>query len=201
MKVNDSNYIHIIGMYKSGTSWLTHILAAHPSVIAWREFDILQATYKETRKSFFLRAANRYRAMRYQGAEGAQKSQFVLKEKDSVIRDIFCGRGWVPLMGQELRAKAEALDYSASGDFIDSLIKLAGKAQLGRDGRPLLNPASFSNTLGFTNTTKGDSVWFLDAIKQSDDISRVPSYFFEYLQRQCEPNTPDFIGIYSVPIC
>ena len=31
--------VHIVGMYKCGTSWLLHCLAAHPEILAWREFD------------------------------------------------------------------------------------------------------------------------------------------------------------------
>ena len=31
--------VHIVGLYKCGTTWLLRILAAHPQVVAWREFD------------------------------------------------------------------------------------------------------------------------------------------------------------------
>ena len=44
-KLKDERFIHIVGMYKSGTSWLLHVLANHPEIIAWREFDILRAIY------------------------------------------------------------------------------------------------------------------------------------------------------------
>ena len=42
MPVDDRRLIHICGMYKCGTSWLTHILAAHPEMLAWRD-SILSA--------------------------------------------------------------------------------------------------------------------------------------------------------------
>ncbi len=44
--------IHIVGLYKCGSSWLLHMLAAHPQIVAWREFDVLRATH--ARASFLL---------------------------------------------------------------------------------------------------------------------------------------------------
>lgn len=187
MTVNDSRFIHIVGSYKSGTSWLLHILAAHPSILAWREFDSVRAAYRETRFSQFRRAANLYRVIRNLPVDENVRGEFKCKNMDDVVRDVFCGSGWVPLMDGNLRQRAKALDYSDSGKFIDSLMLVAGK-KLARDGRPLLESTRFNNTLGFGNSTRAALIAFLDAIKKSDDMSQVPIYFYEYLQRQCEPN-------------
>ena len=75
--VNDSKFIHIVGSYKSGTSWLLHILAAHPSIIAWREFDIIRAAYMKTPSSRLKKLANLYRQMRYLPVPKNVRNEFV----------------------------------------------------------------------------------------------------------------------------
>ena len=187
MAVNDSKFIHIVGSYKSGTTWLLHILAAHPSILAWREYDSVRAAYRETYASPFRRAANLYRIMRHLPVAENVRGEFKCKNKNSVVRDAFCGSGWVPIMDLNHRKTAQALDYSDSGQFIDSLMLMANR-KLGRDGRPLLNPVQFNKPLGIGNSTRAELINFLDAIKKSDDMSQVPIYFYEYLQRLCEPN-------------
>jgi hypothetical protein len=186
LTIDDSKFIHIVGMYKSGTSWLSHVLSAHPEIIGWREFDIVRAARKESASSMFWRVANRYKALRHLPPANIQEINFLLKDKDSIIRDMFCGTGWVPLRGENLRQEAQALDRSDSSLFIDQMMQLADK-KLPPDNRPLLKAGRFNNTLGFGNNTKKDLVQLLDVIKSSDDLSQVPNRFLEHLQRQCEP--------------
>jgi len=189
LSVDDSKFTHIVGMYKCGTSWLSHIMAAHPAIISWREFDIIRATHTELPPSHSYRLADRLASLLRLPAPKTLGSEFVCKSKEEIIQEIFGGQGWVPLMGEEARAKASALDYSDSGKFIDQLMELGDKT-LRRDKGPLLKPERFSNTLGLVNTRRRDLIPLLDAIKNSEDMSQVPHYFLEYLQRQCEPGTP-----------
>jgi len=187
LTVNDSKFIHIIGSYKSGTSWLLHILAAHPSILGWREFDSVRAAYSQRNSYGFKLVDNLYRVIRNLPLGKDVPGDFKPKDMDDVVGDVFCGSGWVPLFDEKVRQRAKGLDYSDSEKFIDSLMLVAGK-KLARDGRPLLEPAQFNNTLGYGNSTRAAFIAFLDAIKDSDDMSQVPVYFYEYLQRQCEPN-------------
>ena len=188
MTVNDSKFIHIIGSYKSGTSWLLHIFASHPSILAWREFDSVRAAYRETHSSRLSNLENRYREIRNLPVDENVRGEFKCKNMDEVVRDVFCGSGWVPIMDENLRQKAKVLDYSDSGKFIDSLMLIAD-TKLVRDDRPLLESSRLNYTLSIGNSTRAALIAFLDAIKKSDDMSQVPIYFYEYLQRQCEPNT------------
>lgn len=187
-EVDDSRFIHVVGLYKNGTSWLSHILCAHPQVIGWREFDIIRATHREQPASLTRRIACRYRPARNMWPSLDSDFRFSVKQKEQVIRDMFCGRGWIPLMGKDVRDAAEALDHDDSGNFIDQLMRMAGKT-LGRDNRPLLQPGNFTGTLGYGNSTRRDLVRLLERIKQTNDVSQVPHLFFEYLQKQCVPGT------------
>ena len=100
----DQRLIHIVGMYKCGTSWLTHVLAAHPEVIAWREFDIIRAVYENRRGPVPSRVLNRLlRLLRLPPREAPQQ-QLSLRQHDDVMRELFCGRGWIPIMGRDNRA-------------------------------------------------------------------------------------------------
>lgn len=188
-RVDDSRFVHVVGLYKNGTSWLSHILCAHPQVIGWREFDIIRATHQEQPASLIRRIACRYRPARNMWPSLDRDFRFSVKQKEQVIRDMFCGRGWIPLMGKDVRDAAAALDYHDSGKFIDELMRMAGKT-LGRDNRPLLQPHKFTGTLGYGNSTRRDLVSLLDNIKQVKEVSQVPHLFFEYLQKQCVPGTP-----------
>jgi hypothetical protein len=114
LTVNDSKFIHIVGSYKSGTSWLLHILAAHPSILAWREFDSVRAAYSKTHLSQFKRVENLYRIIRNLPVDENVRGGFKCKNMDDVVRDVFCGSGWVHIMDGNLRQRAEALDYSDS---------------------------------------------------------------------------------------
>jgi hypothetical protein len=175
-------------MYKCGTSWLLHILAAHPEVIAWREFDIIRASHKAGKLA---KVESRYdRLASYLRLPPREKKGYSLVPRltEGVVREVFCGRGWVPLMGAGGRAKADSLDWSASEQFIDDLMLLA-EANLRGDRAPLHSPGNFSRELGFRNSRRKDLLFLLDSIKGLDDMSAVPVLFWEHLQMQCEEGT------------
>lgn len=189
MPVDHRKFTHIVGMYKCGTSWLSHILAAHPAIISWREFDIIRATHTQLHHPLLNRAAYRVARLLKLPPPNMPTGEFISKNKEEIIREIFCGRGWIPMMDEEKRAKAAALDYTDSGQFIDTLMALSEKNLRGDDA-PQLCPERFSNVLGAVNSRRKDLIAFVDAIKSSSDTSQAPHHFFEFLQQQCKPGTP-----------
>ena len=99
-KLKDERFIHIVGMYKSGTSWLLHVLANHPEIIAWREFDILRAVYDYRNRplSYIRRGLNKILritglARRFDSERLALKELVpILKDREAIIRNIFVAR-------------------------------------------------------------------------------------------------------------
>jgi hypothetical protein len=176
-------------MYKCGTSWLTHILAAHPGLIAWREFDIIRAVYRNRHAPLQTRLYNR--VLRRLGLPPRQPLQqaLALRDRPDVMRELFCGRGWIPIMDPEKRAVAETLDYRDSGAFFDALLEL-GDYRPQPDTAPQLTPARFDNTLGVVNCRRKDMLRFIEAVRDGDDLAQVPQRYFEFLQGQCQPGTP-----------
>ena len=189
MPTHDARLIHIVGMYKCGTSWLTHILAAHPEVIAWREFDIIRAAFRNQHAPLWTRLHNRI--LRGLGLPPRQPLQqkLVLRDKQAVIQELFCGRGWIPIMDRDKRDAAQHLDYADSAAFLDTLLEL-GDYTLQPDQAPLLAPGRFNNTLGVVNCRRKDLLRFIEEVRDADDLCRVPLRYFEHLQRQCEPGVP-----------
>ena len=81
-------------MYKCGTSWLTHILAAHPEIIAWREFDVIRAVYRNRHAPYMTRLHNR--ALRGLGLPPRQPLRQALALRQSLLdecRRCWCGAG------------------------------------------------------------------------------------------------------------
>ena len=185
----DENLIHIVGMYKCGTSWLTHVLAAHPEVIAWREFDIIRAAYENQKGPTPNRIVNRLRRLLRLSPKAPLRQQLKLRAAEQVVQQLFQGRGWIPIMGEEKRAAAEALDAGDSGAFLDALIEL-GDYKLQSDDAPPLDPKQYHNTLGIVNSRRGDLLAFIERVRDSNDLAEVPNYYFDYLQGQCQPGTP-----------
>ncbi len=103
-------------------------------------------------------------------------SRFISKSKAVMIQEIFCGRGWIPIMSEEKRARASALDYSDSGQFLDELMAVSEKRLRRDEGQPL-RPERFGNVLGLVNSRRKDLVDFLDAIKNSSDASLATHHF------------------------
>jgi hypothetical protein len=185
----DERLIHIVGMYKCGTSWLAHVLAAHPEVIAWREFDIIRAVYKNRHAPIANRLINRLLRRLSLPPRQEPRQRLALKQREDVMRGLFCGRGLIPMMGEEKRLAADALDFSDSAQFLDQLIAL-GEYKVQSGDTPLLAPQNFSNTLGIVNSRRKDLLRFIEQVRDTNDLSQVPNFYFEYLQGQCLPGTP-----------
>jgi hypothetical protein len=196
MPVDDRRLIHICGMYKCGTSWLTHILAAHPEMLAWREFDIIRTVYETRSRRFLSRLAQRFGLPQAAAASRPLR----LREKSLIIRDLFCGRGCIPVMDPQRRAVAAELNYADTGAFLDQLLEL-GEYSLRRDDGPLLAAQRFNNTLSILHSRRGDIEEFIDRVKQETDMSRVPAHYFAYLQEQCEPGAPVVLKAADQVLC
>ena len=193
-KLKDERFIHIVGMYKSGTSWLLHVLANHPEIIAWREFDILRAIYDYRSRplSYIRRGLNKI--LRITGIAGNLGSERlalkelvpVLKDRETIIRNIFCGRGWIPMLGVDKQWEAMNLDYSDPHIFIENLLSI-DKITLQADNTPKLVPENFDNTLSAANTRRSDLEKFARDVILLEDLQHVPAVYFNYLIEQVIP--------------
>ncbi|MFT6275528.1 MAG: hypothetical protein ACJAZ0_001627 [Halioglobus sp.] len=186
---DDSSIIHIVGMYKCGTSWLSQILAAHSAIISWREFDIIRATYAEQHQPAGYRIAAKLAQLLHRPPPQRTRTHFALKNTDEIIRDTFIGRGWIPLMGEQARDEADRLSGAHSGQLIDQLMRLKDQG-LRNDNSPALHAENCVRTLGVSNTRRHDLINFLNAVRVPGKAADTPTHFFSYLQQQCEPGTP-----------
>ena len=192
--MKDERFIHIVGMYKSGTSWLLHVLANHPEIIAWREFDILRAVYDYRNRplSYIRRGLNKILritglARRFDSERLALKELVpILKDREAIIRNIFCGKGWVPMLGVDKQSEAMKLDYSDPHIFIEELLSLE-KIKLQANDTPRLVPEKFDNTLGAANTRRSDLEKFARDVLLLEDLHDVPRVYFNYLIGQVTP--------------
>ena len=192
--MKDERFIHIVGMYKSGTSWLLHVLANHPEIIAWREFDILRAVYNYRSRplSYIRRGLNKI--LRITGLTGSLGSERlalkelvpVLRDRETIIRNIFCGRGWIPMLGVDKQSEAMNLDYSDPHIFLENLLSIE-KLKLQPDNRPKLVPEKFDNTLSAANTRRSDLEKFVRDVIFIEDLHDVPAVYFNYLIEQVMP--------------
>lgn len=190
MPIASSHFAHIIGMYKSGTSWLLHILSAHPEAIGWAEFNELRSVYSNhgnwgTRSTGLLNGIFRRLGV---SPLPNYKRTFKLRSRDEIMRKMFCGHGWVPILDEEKRAAAMALDYNDTAGFIQSLQELKG-FQLRAQDAPLLDPSSFHNTLGVLHSRYRDLETLIENVRDTEDPGQIPRYFYDYLQQQCQPGT------------
>ena len=192
--MKDEQFIHIVGMYKSGTSWLLHVLASHPEIIAWREFDILRAVYdyRTPPLSYIRRGLNKILRItglaRRSGSERLALKELVpvLKDRDTIIKNIFCGRGWIPMLGVDKQSEAMNLDYSDPHIFIENLLSIE-KIKLQENDTPKLVPEKFDNTLSAANTRRSDLEKFVRDVIFSEDLHDVPAVYFNYLIEQVTP--------------
>jgi hypothetical protein len=182
LAIDDARLIHIVGMYKCGTSWLTRVFASHPEIIAWREFDIIRTVYNSSRVSALGRLEQKLGvSLPARWRPGLQP-----REPAAITRDLFCGRGWIPFMDADARSAAAALDTQDSERFLDGLLEL-GDLSLRRDNAPPLAPARFSKPLGIVQSRRADIIEFMNAVQSCQEPTQIPGLFFSYLQSQAEP--------------
>lgn len=181
--------IHVVGMYKCGTTWLLNILAAHPQIIAWREFDPLRAAFEPNRRlSAWPGIAHDYLRRRPSTAWMNRRSALLARDRKSIFRDMFLGRGWLPQMGADAQAAAADLDTSDIPALLDVLLE-AGGYSLRPSDSPLLSPATENRVVGVRRFRRPDLARLMTAVRDTTDPERIPTLFFEALREQAEPGT------------
>ena len=186
----DEQFIHVVGMYKSGTSWLLHVLASHPEIIAWREFDIIRAVYEYRRSPINFAGIILNRVLRFIGHEAKLSTgpKAVLRDRETIIRNIFCGTGWIPMLGFDKQKEASNIELSETDSFIDRLLAIDNMTLQAEDS-PALEPRAFHNTLGVANSRKIDLENFFLAVLSARDLRQVPSIYFNYLRNGVAPGS------------
>lgn len=182
--------IHIVGLYKCGTSWLLQILAAHPQVIAWREFDALRAVYAPDRRlqTLPLAVLDHLRPRPSSPAWLARQEAARARSRPEIFREMFLGRGWIPLMGADRQARAAALPLEDMEAVLDGLQAL-GDFRLRPDDAPALDPRSADKTLGFRSFRSADMRALMEAVRDTPSAESIPGIFFDSLAAQAMAGT------------
>lgn len=180
----------MVGMYKCGTSWLLHMLAAHPQVLGWREFDPLRATYAPLRskRSLALTALDYLRPRPANNAWMQRREASVLREPPEIFREMFAGRGWMPLMGAQNQRRAENLDPQNLDTMLDELLTL-GSYTLRGSSAPALDPADFTQRLGVQSFRRDDLLTLMQTVRDARHAPTIPRLFFDSLRSQALPGT------------
>jgi hypothetical protein len=178
---------HIVGMYKSGTSWLLQCLAAHPDVVAWREFDPINASYQRLPPA--PDGLSRLRAIywtfrgRLDLAHGNQRLS--PKSTHDAFSDFFMGTGWIPVNGSENRRKVSELPREDLAFLADELFRLAGKGPAKQDHRKYLGSA-YDRALGVANLKREDLIDLMQLVMDTEDTTQLPALFYKAISDLCD---------------
>ncbi|NCZ62817.1 MAG: hypothetical protein EBY62_03185, partial [Cellvibrionales bacterium] len=158
-------------MYKCGTSWLLHCLAAHPEVIAWREFDPYVAALRRDspRNNPFKRITSIIHTLtgRLDLAHGNHR--FFPRSRAEAFTEFFLGMGWIPMFGHDNRQKAKAL--------------------LPKRMEDIPTPPKFHYTLGNVNFKRSEMIELMHCIYQCDTPRDMPKAFYDYVSNLSTPDT------------
>ena len=182
--------IHIVGLYKCGTSWLLQMLAAHPQVIAWREFDPLRTVFPlDHRPRRLPQLARDYlrRQPQHEAWITALESSYPCPAEQR-FRDFFLGRGWLPLMGEDLQIQAAQLATDDLDPLIDQLLRM-GDLRLRDKRAPSLDSQSLQRPLGVQSIRRSDLKTLMTQVHRDGDATDSVLAFFAMLQAQIEPPT------------
>jgi len=187
---NDTRSVHVVGLYKSGTSWLLHCLAAHPEIIAWREFDPISASYERVPRQIpLLRSASAVRHLLGGRTDLAYGPiDHVPRSLEDTFRAFFLGQGWVPLYGSMRQHEAAHLPNQDIPRLVDALFTLMGSAPVPDDSE-LRRPADYSNTLGVINFSRNDLIELMRTIRACKKSTEAPRAFYEFVGRLCAPGS------------
>lgn len=182
------HFIHVVGLYKCGTSWLLSILGAHPQVASWGEFDPLSAAYERPQTLLDLPRIARSYLNRAQNADWIERVEHAhARSSEKIFGEMFLGRGWIPVMGAAAQTQAASLNEQDCDRLLDSLLELAGKRVRRSDG-PLLKSNNHPRTLGFVNFRRADLVNLMRDIQRAQP-DQCASLFYDALHNQCEPGS------------
>ena len=184
--------VHIVGMYKCGTSWLLHCLAAHPEILAWREFDPYVASL--IRESPRSNPARRIVSLlhtltgRLDLAHGHHR--FTPRPNGDSFTEFFLGTGWVPLYGKQKQQAAQRLlptHPSAVPQVADQLFEMLEKP-FRPESAPLYDPAEFHNTLGIVNFKRSSLIELMTSVLECNTSAEMPKAFYDYVTQLSDPS-------------
>ncbi|MFK7831393.1 MAG: sulfotransferase [Congregibacter sp.] len=179
--------IHIVGLYKCGTSWLLHMLAAHPEVVAWREFDPVALSYEPGHRLHQLpRLAQDYLRRTPDNPHWLQRLEAATPRKpDAIFDEMFLGHGWIPLLGADQQRRAQNLRALGTPEILDGLLKLGGLTLRESTAKPL-SSIEATRTLGVQSFRRCALQQLMDQVRTLDDASRLPTLFFDSLRGEVE---------------
>ena len=182
--------IHIVGLYKCGTSWLLQMLAAHPQVLAWREFDPVRTAFDlDHRPRHLPRLALDYlRRQPQQDAWMQRMESSRPRSPEQRFQDMFLGRGWLPLMGDRAQQQAAALPTHDVDTLIDELLRL-GDLGLRGDAAPPLAPDALNRTLGVQSIRRKDLKALMERVHDGAGGDAAVRAFFSMLRAQVAQET------------
>lgn len=188
MQQSTGPMIHIVGLYKCGTTWLLRALAAHPEVIAFREFDPVAAvSSRKTGAPALAATARRYLRRRPRDSSWMQQCETrVPRSREEAFREMFLGRGWMPVMGEAAQARAAAL-YSRNLDILlDPLLEATG-LELRADSAPALNPSGIHQPLGVRAFRRGQLMALMQSVQTVGRSEDIPNLFYRHLREDVAP--------------
>ncbi len=182
-------FIHIVGLYKCGTSWLLRMLCAHPQVIGWREYDpIRTALIPDRRLQRWPGLALAY-ARRRQNERWLQSIEtFQTRSPEEVFRDTFLGRGWIPVMGHQLQEKAGKLDLTDLEALLDALLTMTD-GRLRPDTAPELGGTDLTQPLGYQSIRRRDLLGLMAKVRDQIEVRETPGQFYQSLAAQVDGDT------------
>ena len=189
--ITQARTVHIVGMYKCGTSWLLHCLAAHPEILAWREFDPYVAALQRLgpRNDPILKIKGLLCTLGGRLDLAHDNPRFNPRAKEEAFSQFFLGRGWVPLYGQENQHAAQRLrpaDTAALPQLADQLFQMLGK-EFQSEQAARYDAAQFHNTLGIVNFKRSSLVELMTAVLECDSSEEMPRAFYDHVTHLSNP--------------
>ena len=180
--------IHIVGLYKCGTTWLLRALAAHPEVVAWREFDPLRAAWAPDRRLRALPALLlAYLRRRPDSPRWVRRIEAArARSAEDTFRDMFLGHGWLPVMGAAAQERAAGLATGNLEALLDELLELTA-LQHRAPAAPPLDPVATDRPLGVAGCQRSDLLELMRAVRDTTDAALAPGLFYAFLASQVRP--------------
>lgn len=110
------------------------------------------------------------------------------KPRKQVFEDTFLGRGWIPLMGEELQQKALSLVDLPSEEILDRLLDWSGTS-VRRSDAPLIDPAKHTKALGYVNFRRADLIQLMEDVRSVSTGRSAALSFYEASAGQTQANT------------
>lgn len=164
-------------------------LAAHPGVVAWREFDPIGASY--SRVPCGATPASRLVAL-YWTLRGRldlvyEKQKLIPKSSSEAFAEFFMGTGWVPVNGAKKQAEIEALPRDDLELLADNLFRIIEKGPK-KDDESTYSPAIFKRALGIANFKRRDLIKMMQAVSEHGDTRELPRLFYNTVVELCDPS-------------